>query len=158
MRYDTEAQKPSFVLPPGEYPAMVESAEEKTSKAGNPMLVVELNVYKNDGNTVTVKDYLITGGQYSADWKIKNLCKSAGIEVTGTLNASDLVGRGLRVKLGIKPAEGQYREQNKVNDYLLTTEENQTQQHSVSASAKAYYQEKEKVEQNKNNDDGDAPF
>jgi hypothetical protein len=158
MRYDTEAQKPSFVLPPGEYPAMVETAEERTSKAGNPMLVVELNVYKNDGNTVTVKDYMITGGQYSADWKIKNLCKSAGIEVTGTLNASDLVGRGLRVKLGIKPAEGQYREQNKVNDYLLTTEENQTQPHSVSASAKAYYQEKGKVEQIKNNDDVDVPF
>jgi hypothetical protein len=158
MRYNTEAQRPSFVLPPGEYPAMVESAEEKTSKAGNPMLVVELNVYKIDGNTVTVKDYMITGGQYSADWKIKNLCKSAGIEVTGTLNASDLVGRGLRVKLGIKPAEGKYSEQNKVNDYLVSTEENQTQPNSVSASAKAYYQEKEKVEQNKNNDDGDAPF
>ena len=158
MRYDTEAQKPSFVLQPGEYPAMVESAEEKTSKAGNPMLVVELNVYKTDGNTVSVKDYIITGGWYSAYWKIKNLCKSAGIEVTGTLNASDLVGRGLRVKLGIKPAEGIYSEQNKVNDYLVSTEENQTQPNSVSASAKAYYQEKDKVEQNKNNDDGDVPF
>ena len=156
MRYDTEAKKPSFVLPPGEYPAMVETAEEKTSKAGNPMLVVELNVYKNDGNTVTVKDYLITGGQYSADWKIKNLCKSAGIEVTGTLNASDLVGRGLRVKLGIKPAEGQYREQNKVNDYLLTTDENQTHPNSLSASAAAYYKEKEKPIESQQSDE--PPF
>jgi len=156
MRYDTEAQKPSFVLPPGEYPAMVETAEEKTSKAGNPMLVVELNVYKTDGHTVSVKDYMITGGQYSADWKIKNLCKSAGIEVTGTLNASDLVGRGLRVKLGIKPAEGKYSEQNKVNDYLVSTEENQTNPNSVSASAKAYYQEKDVTE--KPVDDSEPPF
>lgn len=122
MRYDTEAKKPSFVLSPGEYPAMIESAEEKTSKAGNPMLVVEMNVYKNDGTTVIIKDYMITGGQYSADWKIKNLCKSAGIAVTGSIDCADLIGHGIRVKLGIKPAEGKFNEQNKVLDYLIVSD------------------------------------
>lgn len=119
MRYDTEAKKPSFVLSPGEYPAMIESAEEKTSKAGNPMLVVDMNVYKNDGTTVSVKDYMITGGAYSADWKIKHLCQSAKLEVTGSLDCADLIGRGLRVKLGVRPAEGKFNEQNKVLDYLI---------------------------------------
>ncbi len=120
MRYDTEAKKPSFVLSPGEYPAMIEAAEEKTSKAGNPMLVVELIVYKQDGSSTIIRDYMVTGGQYSADWKIKHLCQSAGLEVTGSLECSHIIGRGVRVKLGIKPAEGKYDEQNKVLDYLVS--------------------------------------
>ena len=43
-------------LPKGEYDAVVNSAVEKTSKAGNPMIELELTVYGQAGAEVKVKD------------------------------------------------------------------------------------------------------
>lgn len=119
MKYNPTAKKPSFAFPPGEYPAEVVKAEETTSKKGNPMLVVELRVHDPaTGKSIKVTDYIVTGGMYSGEWKIANLCASCGLTNDGELNPAELAGLFTKVKLKIKPADGQYEEGNNVVDYL----------------------------------------
>jgi hypothetical protein len=119
MKYNPDAKRPSFNLPPGEYPAEIIKAEETTSKAGNPMLVVELKAFDvATGRPRVIKDYIVLGGEYSADWKIKNLCQSTGVGVSGDLVPAELNGLACKVKVKIKPATGQYEESNTIADYL----------------------------------------
>lgn len=119
MKYDPNAKKPSFVLPPGEYPAEIVKAEETQSKKGNPMLVLELNVFDTStGRSRKITDYIVTGGEYSADWKIKNLASSAGVGVSGEINPGELAGLACKVKVRIKPPKDGYEEGNSIADYL----------------------------------------
>lgn len=117
MQYAAGAKRPNFIIPKGEYPARIVSAEEKTSKAGNPMLVLELDVYDGD-KTKKITDYIVLGGEYSADWKISHLLQSAGIADDGNLDPALLCERNIRVKVKIRPAKGEYDEQNVVDDYV----------------------------------------
>lgn len=123
MQYQAGAKRPNYVLPKGEYPARILKAEEKTSKikpdgsGGNPMLVVELEVYDDD-RTKRIRDYIVIGGQYSADWKIGHLAAACGLSADGNLEPSAIVERLVRVKLRIKKASGNYQEDNEVDDYI----------------------------------------
>lgn len=117
MRYDPSVSKPVYTISPGTYPATVIKAEEKNSKAGNPMMVVELEVYTPDGKSKFVKDYIVTGGEYPNDWRLKNLAKAVGLDDNGEVNASDLQGKNTNVKIGFKPARGDFAESNDVKDY-----------------------------------------
>lgn len=117
MHYQSGAKRPNLILPKGEYPARITNAEEQTSKAGNPMLVVSLDVFDGD-RTKMVRDYIVTGGEYPADWKIGHLVRSAGLDDDGDLDPAMLIERPVRVKLKVKPAKGDYQEDNAVDDYL----------------------------------------
>lgn len=119
MQYNPTAKKPSFALPPGDYPAEVIKAEETTSKKGNPMLVVELRVHDPaTGRSQKITDYIVIGGEYSGEWKIANLCASCGVSNDGNLQPGELNGLYTKVKLKIKPAKDGYEEGNSVADYL----------------------------------------
>jgi|LakMenE18May11ns_1017448.scaffolds.fasta_scaffold9766686_1 hypothetical protein len=119
MQYNPDAKKPSTVLPAGEYPAQIVHAEEKNSKAGNPMLVVKMAVWNTvTANEYRLTDYIIQGGQYSADWKIKNLARAAGLEVSGDLDPMELIGKNVKVKLRVKPPKDNFPESNGVSDYF----------------------------------------
>ena len=119
MKYDPTAKKPSYVLPPGDYPAEIIKAEEKTSKKGNPMLVVELNVFDTGtGRSRKITDYIVTGGQHSADWKLQNLAVSTGVGNNGEIIAGELTGLACKVKVRIKPPAEGYDENNAIVDYL----------------------------------------
>jgi hypothetical protein len=119
MQYNREAKRPSFILPPGDYPAQIVNAEEKQSKKGNPMLVVKLNVFNTaTGGETKITDYMVQGGEYSADWRIKELVEASGIEVSGDLNPYELNGRNLKVRLKIKPPKGDFGESNAVVSYM----------------------------------------
>lgn len=123
MQYQAGAKRPNYVLPKGEYPARIIKAEEKTSKVkpdgsgGNPMLALELEVYDNDKKKL-IRDYIVLGGEFSADWKIGHLVKSCGLPADGSLDANALVERFVRVKVKIKPAKGEYEEDNAIDDYI----------------------------------------
>lgn len=119
MKYNPNAKKPSFVIPPGEYPAEIIKAEEKSSKAGNPMLVVELNVFDpTTGRSRKITDYIVCGGEHSQDWKLKQLAESTGVGVSGDIVAGELIGLSCKVKVRIKPAKDGYEENNTIADYL----------------------------------------
>lgn len=118
MQYDNTATKPVFVIKAGVYPATVIKAEEKVSKAGNPMMVVEVEIFTPDGKSKFIKDFITTGGEYPQDWRLKHLAKAVGLPVTGTINAIDLQDKSMHCKIGIKPAKGEYGESNEVKDYL----------------------------------------
>lgn len=119
MQYNPEAKRPSFILPPGDYPAQIIIAEEKQSKKGNPMLVVKLKVFNTaTGGETKIIDYMLQGGEYGADWRIKELVEASGIEVSGDLNPYELNGRNLKVRLKIKPAKGDFSESNAVVSYM----------------------------------------
>lgn len=47
------------LLPEGEYDFEVTGAEERTSKANNEMLVIDLSVYDSNGRTRKITDYLV---------------------------------------------------------------------------------------------------
>jgi hypothetical protein len=118
MKFNPEAKRPNFLLPKGTYPAQIEGAEEKTSKAGNPMLVVELRVFNGESSKL-ITDYIVTGGEYSMDWKIAHLMRSVGDDpAIGEVDAATLAGRNCTVKVRIKPAKGDYPEDNAIDDYL----------------------------------------
>lgn len=117
MQYAAGAKRPNFIIPKGEYPARITAVEEKTSKAGNPMLVVDLEVYDND-KTKGIRDYIVLGGEYSADWKLSHLAQAAGLPDDGNLDVATLCERNLRVKVKIKPAKGEYDESNVIDDYV----------------------------------------
>jgi len=117
MQYDTSVKKPVFTIAPGTYPATVIKAEEKTSKAGNPMMVVEIEAYTPDGKSKFIKDYIVLGGEHPNDWRLDNLAKSVGLTGNGEVNADDLNGKSMNVKVGLKPARGDFAESNDVRDY-----------------------------------------
>jgi len=117
MQYDTSVKKPVFTIAPGTYPATVIKAEEKTSKAGNPMMVVEIEAYTPDGKSKFIKDYIVLGGEHPNDWRLDNLAKSVGLTGNGEVNADDLNGKSMNVKVGLKPARGDFAESNDVKDY-----------------------------------------
>lgn len=105
-------------LPKGEYDAVVATATEKTSKAGNPMIEVELTVYGQGGAEIKVRDWLI--GNESGQRKIQRFCKSADLWETyqaGELCADSCIGLNVSVKLGVQDSE-EYGPQNRVSDYV----------------------------------------
>lgn len=106
-------------LPAGEYDFSVREAVETTSKAGSEMIKLTLDVMTKSGTSRTVFDYLLStsGGQ----WKVRHFAES--VDMTrqydaGHLDADAMVGRSGRLKLAVRPAEGQYAASNVVRDYL----------------------------------------
>ena len=118
MKYNPEAKRPNYVLPKGEYPAKIMEAEEKTSKAGNPMLQINLEIFDGERSKF-VRDYIVLGGEHSQDWKMGHLAKACGMAADGEIVAMNLVERYVRVKVKVKPAKDQYPEDNAVDDYLV---------------------------------------
>lgn len=89
------------VFEKGEYDAQVKVAEEKTSKKGNPMIQIGLQVWHPDGRTTMVNDYLLE----STMAKLLHFCEAAGLRErydNGDLEDRDCVGKYVRVRLDIE--------------------------------------------------------
>jgi hypothetical protein len=111
---DEKVAKKYEPLPSGDYDFVILDAEETTSKAGNDMLKVKLEVKGEH-----IYDYLLSKG--STAWKLKAFCRAMNLldkYETGNLNAGDLIGRKGRVELAIEPATGAYDAKNKVKKYI----------------------------------------
>lgn len=107
------------VWKPGEYDYEIHDAADDTSKSGAEMLKLTLYVFDSDGNKRTVFDY-ITSDEKS-QWKARHLAESVGLVKqyeSGELDPYDLTGKTGRLKLRIKPAQGDYPAGNSVGDYI----------------------------------------
>ena len=107
------------LLPPGTYDFEVVDAADKTSKAGNEMIELNLRVFDADGGHRFVRDYLLE----SIPHKLRHVAYACGLGESyeaGSLAAHDFLDRAGRVKLVIKKDKtGQYSDQNSVKDYVL---------------------------------------
>jgi len=111
-----EAKDKTFIcLPAGEYEAEIMTAENKVSKAGNPMIELQVNCYATDGNTVRVFDYIVNPQSL---WKLKSICRCFGMEFDGIIDEQLLVGKRMTVKLKLCAATDQFSEKNEVVAYL----------------------------------------
>ena len=104
------------LLPAGQYSFTVQSAEEKTSKAGHPMIVAKLEVYDGDGKARTITDYLME----SVAYKLRHFAYAVGLGTryeAGELGAAEMVGLSGRCVLRIEPAKDGFNAKNSVKDY-----------------------------------------
>jgi hypothetical protein len=106
------------LIPEGVYPFDVMNADNKTSKAGNEMIELELRIYCADGRERSLNDWLMP----KMAFKLFHFCAYCGLSQqydAGTLTAADCVGKSGFVKIGIQAdKQGQYPDRNSVKDYV----------------------------------------
>lgn len=109
-------QNASPAVPEGEYDFTVKNATEETSKKGNEMIVLTLQV--KDGPIVV--DNLVFDPEGNSAWKIDEFRVATGevINVTNEVEftADQCLGRSGRCSLYIDEFEG--RKRNKIEHYL----------------------------------------
>lgn len=100
---------------PGYYDFQILSAEESTSKAGNPMWVLSLDIA--DARW-PIKDWVVL----SQEWKIKQLAESVGLlprYEANALSATDLFGAKGKADFHLESdPDGKYKPRLKVKTYM----------------------------------------
>jgi hypothetical protein len=119
-------QYQSNTLSDGVHAAKVIDAYEDTSKSGNEMLVMELEVYDvGRGSKCKIKDYLVYTEK--AAWKIANLLESLGKKGKAEVSKELVQGKTLYIKTKTND-----RDYPAVQRYLSKTEyENETAQQQM---------------------------
>jgi len=110
-----------MVMPEGIYPFVVIEAKERTSKNGNEMIELKLEVLDDQNRAHTIFDYLLA----SMAFKLKHFCEHTGLQDkydADDLHASDCVRRRGYVELKADKAprivDGrEYPPKNSVKDY-----------------------------------------
>lgn len=101
----------------GDYQAELTSFEEKTTKTGKPMLVVNLQVYpRGAGQSILLRDWIVNPDSI---WKLKKLAVALGVSdkfENQTFNPEDYTGSSVIVTLKVK-TDDKYGEQNSVVGY-----------------------------------------
>lgn len=114
-----EAAK-KFLWEPGDYSFEIESAEDGFSKSsGNEMMTLKVRVFKTDGSTQLITDYLLD----KMAEKLMNACEACGVldkYQGGKLEAHDFVGKTGYCTLKIDPAKGEYKAKNAIFDYVVS--------------------------------------
>lgn len=124
MRFEPKTEKEVQEMnlrDPGEYDFLVVSAEDKLSGAGNEMAEIKLQMEDAGARNFTLTDYLV--GTPGMAFKVRHFAETAGLLAEyekGNLPAEFMEGRTGRCKVGIQPAQGQYRAKNIVVDYVGT--------------------------------------
>lgn len=111
------------VWPKGEYDFEVIKAEraisgDKSKTPGTEFIKLNLKIYADDGACKFVNGIL----HPAMEAQVRHFCAAGGIidkYETGSLTADDCVGVSGRVKIKIKPAEGNFPEKNEVADYIV---------------------------------------
>jgi len=109
------------LMKPGIYQFSVANAIDKTSKGGNEMIALTLEVFDEMGATRNVFDYLLE----AMPQKLFGFCEATSMEHhyhQGTLRASDCIGKSAFVELTIQkgkdnPQGGTYSDKNEVKKY-----------------------------------------
>jgi hypothetical protein len=109
---------------PGDFDFQVYDASEEQSSTGNDMIKLTLHVFNEEGNKRTVFDYLVNSE--NSQFKIRHFSAAIGLLADyerGELDVNNIVEKTGRLKLRIKPAQGDYPANNAVQDYLPRGEE-----------------------------------
>lgn len=117
------------LLKDGIYDFEVIKSTYKTSKSGNPMAELQLNVWDSNGKIFPVFDYLVFSQVKLNIKKISHFCKSVGLVdefKKGSLR-ENLTGLCGKVHIDIqepmpKPTGGFYDKKNVVSDYIKSEE------------------------------------
>lgn len=108
------------VFPKGEYDFTIITASNETSKAGNSMIKLELDIYASSGKKSRVFDYLLETIAY----KLKHFCQAVGLHEeydAGDIVADMCFNRSGRCIIGIQSDKtGEYSDKNIVRDYCKT--------------------------------------
>jgi hypothetical protein len=118
MSFKYDPRSASRCLPAGNYEAVLESAEEATSKKGNAMLVVKWTVFESADNYREVKDFIV---HPSTVWKLKNIARAWGLLGSfeaGTFDLQDHLQKHITVVMEIQVGDPKYGEQNSIVGYL----------------------------------------
>mgnify|MGYP003644239345 CR=1 FL=1 len=104
-------------FPVGDYESEVLDANQMVSKSnGNDMIRLNHLVTNDDGGTTRIYDYIVIPNHL---WKLKQICECLSMPFEGTMNEQDLVGKRLKIKLGIDKGNVEYpKPKNVVKKYL----------------------------------------
>jgi len=105
------------LLPDGDYPFEIAKAVDKTSKAGNEMIELNIRVFKSDGSFIFVNDYLLESMLYKL-LHAANACGLTRQYEQGLLVANDFVGKQGYLTLKTDPGKGDFGPKNVVKDYI----------------------------------------
>ena len=112
------------LLPKGIYDAEIIESEEAESKAGNPMIKINVRVFRPDGGSALIFDYLLA----SMPHKLRHCAYAVGFGgdyENGLLSAFDLIGRPCKVNVGISQDKNkEFPMRNQINDYVVDAVEN----------------------------------
>ena len=133
----------SRLLPKGWYPFTIGEAEDALSKAAKErgetepnMIALNVQVYKDNG-FVFVKDWLMDT-EFGAH-KLRHCADTCGILAdyeSGSMLASQLVGKEGYVKIGIQVSKGSFPDSNRIEDYATHPPERRESEEKKAASAK----------------------
>lgn len=119
MRFEPKTEQEleeDGLLPKGTYDFEVIRAEDKQSKKGNDMIALGLKVFAPTGGTPFVNDYLLEAMAH----KLHGFCEEVGLSdkyESGSLAASDCMGRSGKVRIDIEKGKGDYPSKNVVKGY-----------------------------------------
>lgn len=130
---EQEAMQERFcLLKEGVYDAVITASQDITSKSGNPMMDLTVQVFDENGRGHDVRDFLVF--MRTMMWKVVHFADSAGIlkeYEEGKLCSELVVGKRVQVSIKIeegkeipsdkldgKPAGSKYPDKNKVEDYI----------------------------------------
>jgi hypothetical protein len=114
MKYNPKDAK--SCLDAAEYPATLYKADEKISKEGNQMLLLQWQIELRDGRTLYIKDYVVNP---SSLWKLRNLASAWGCLMefeAGTFDPSEHLKRAATLLLIVEHSD-QYGDQNRIKSY-----------------------------------------
>lgn len=116
-----ETTKDFPLLEPGEYVFQVQNADHTTSSTGNWMWKLQLRFEQENGNDVTVFDYLVENDRNM--WKFNAYLDSIGSKLTDTSKLGDTVGEIGRASVEIEKGTNGYADRNRVKRYIKKEEE-----------------------------------
>lgn len=117
----TEAQiAEASLIADGEYVYSVIGAVDQTSKSGNAMTKLSVQIFDNEGEPATrIWDYLVDTD--ATAYKVRHFADSAGLlgeYEAGDLPAELMIGATGRCKVGTQPAQNGYPAKNVIKDYV----------------------------------------
>ncbi len=120
MKFDPKTDEEiaeAGLIPPSEIDFEILTAQEKTSKAGNDMFELSIQVFTADGSERTIRDWIMP----SFPKKFKHCLDACGLIAkynAGEISVDDFVGKTGKLKIEIgKPNDDGIR-YNQVHDYV----------------------------------------
>ena len=111
------------LFPAGIYDYEVLAATDKTSKSGNSMIELNVEIFDKAGHGKRIFDYLVDSE--ATHYKVRHFAASAGILAkyeAGNISADDVTGCTGQCKVRVQGEKDGYPPKNAISDYIATKE------------------------------------